>query len=107
MLEKLKRLLSVTDTDRDDLLNDLLETAAVRLGLLIGKEEIPSQLEYIVIDVAIVRFNRISSEGVHHHTVEGEHSIYNENDFSPYVGEIESYLSMVDEVRGKTKVKFL
>ena len=107
MLEKLKRLLSIIDDDRDDLLNDLLETAETRLGLLIGSEEIPRQLAYIVIDVAIVRFNRISSEGIHHHTVEGEHSIYNENDFAPYASEIESYLSMMDEVRGKAKVKFL
>jgi len=94
MLERVKRLLSIVDADRDDLLNDLLEDAKTRLTILIRESGIPDELEYIVINVAVARFNRIGSEGVAHHNVEGELSIYSKNDFEPFMEEIEAYLAL-------------
>lgn len=95
MLAKLKLLLGIASSDiaRDDLLNLLLDTAKGRLLLLIGADIIPASLEYIVVDVALVRFNRIGSEGLASHTVEGETQTFSDDDFSAYADDIQAYLA--------------
>ena len=105
MLEKLKRLLAITDNERDALLGDLLDSAKVRLQLLIGADEVPAKLEHIVVEVAVIRFNRIGSEGMNSHSVEGESLNYGENDFSGFMDEIQAYLDAQNA--GKHKVRFL
>ena len=60
MLEKLKLYLGITDSGRDDLLNLIISGTQSRLKVLLGgTDEVPDALEYIIIDVAAVRYNRI------------------------------------------------
>ena len=107
MLETLKMLLGFTeDASRDELLNKLIALATARLKLLIGGKEPPKELEHIIIDVAVARFNRIGSEGLSSHSVEGESLSFAENDFAPFASEIQAFLDgQKDNSRGK--VKFL
>ena len=73
MLESLKLLLGIEsdDTSMDSLLSLLISMAENRLLLMINTDELPEALEPVVIDVALARFNRIGSEGLTSHTVEG------------------------------------
>lgn len=48
-------------------------------------------MDYIVTEVAIVRFNRIGSEGFQSHTVEGESVGFLNSDFEPYMSDIQAY----------------
>ena len=66
----------------------------------------PDALNYIVTDVSIMRFNRIGSEGLSSHTVEGESLSFSNNDFEPYIDDIQSYLDSQKENK-KGKVRFL
>ena len=50
----------------------ILDSTQSRLKVLLGGVEPESDLEYIVIEVSIARYNRIGSEGLSTHTVEGE-----------------------------------
>lgn len=93
MLEKLKLYLGITDSGRDDLLNLIISGTQSRLKVLLGgTDEVPDALEYIIIDVAAVRYNRIGSEGLSSHTVEGETMSWSENDFEPFMDDINAYL---------------
>lgn len=108
MLDDLKILLGidVSDRDSDEKLLLILESVRNRLKLLLGGMEVPSSMQHIVTDVAVIRFNRIGSEGMSSHSVAGEITSYNENDFSAYMDEIQAYLDSVDgEKRGR--VRFL
>ena len=88
MLENLKMLLGLTDDDsRDDILSLIINLTTARLKLLIGGIEPPEELEHIIIDVAVARFNRIGSEGLSNHSVEGESLSFAENDFAPFMSE--------------------
>lgn len=58
-----------------------------------GVSNIPEQLSYIVTEVCISRFNKIGSEGLTSHTVEGESMRWSDDDFAPYAGEIQDYLN--------------
>jgi hypothetical protein len=97
MLEELKLLLGITDTSLDDKLNLILKLTTERLKVLIGgAKEIPESLQYIIIEVAIIRFNRIGSEGLSSHGVEGESLSFTDDDFAGYKSEIRAYLDEVD-----------
>ena len=78
-----------------------------RLTLLLGGLDIPEELEYIVTEVSVKRFNRIGSEGATSHNVEGESLNWGDvDDFADYMDEINKYLEDLDgATRGR--VRFL
>lgn len=108
MLDDLKILLGidVSDRDSDEKLLLILESVRNRLKLLLGGMEVPASMQHIVTDVAVIRFNRIGSEGMSSHSVAGESTSYNENDFAPYMEEIQAYLDSVDGAK-RGRVRFL
>lgn len=106
MLNDLKLMLGITGTDRDDLLNLIISTARARLKTLLGGIEPPDSLSYIVREVSIIRYNKIGSEGVASHTVEGESLSFVDSDFDGFAEEIQAFLNtQKDNARGK--VRFL
>lgn len=107
MLETLKLLLGLENDDsKDELLNSIIKLVTARLKLLLGGIEPPEEMEHIIIDVAIARFNKIGSEGLSTHIVEGEHLQFINNDLDGFSGEIQAYL---DNQKGSTrgKVRFI
>lgn len=108
MLNDLKLLLDIpeSDTDLDAKLNLIIDMATARLKTLLGGIDPPKSLEHIIVDVAVKRFNRIGSEGMASHTVEGESQSFVDSDFDEFAGEIQTFLdSKSDSKRGK--VRFL
>ena len=109
MLENLKLMLGIAadDADRDKLLELLISQTTARLKLLLGGIEPPEEMEHIILEVSVIRFNRIGSEGMTSHSVEGESLSFNAaDDFSGFTDEIQAYLDkQKDNSRGK--VRFL
>lgn len=105
MLENLKMLLGLENDDsKDDLLSLIINSVTARLKLLLGGVEPPEELEHIIVDVAVARFNRIGSEGLSSHSVEGESLSFTENDFAPFMSEIQAFLDgQKDNSRGKVR----
>lgn len=107
MLEDIKMLLGITGTELDQRLETILWSVEARLKFLLGGgEEIPSSLAYIVIEVSVARFNRIGSEGMASHSVEGESISYVDNDFAAYMDDIQTYLNKQEEAK-RGRVCFL
>lgn len=75
--------------------NPVLETIVSltqeRLKNLLGVDEVPNELDFIVVEVSIARFNRIGSEGTTAHSVGGESMTFSNDDFSPYKADIEAW----------------
>lgn len=106
MLNDLKLMLGITGADRDELLTLIMTTAKARLKTLLGGIEPPESLYYIVREVSIIRYNKIGSEGVVSHTVEGESLSFVDSDFDGFAEEIQAFLNtQKDNARGK--VRFL
>lgn len=105
MLETLKMLLGLeNDESRDELLNKLIDLATARLKLLIGGIEPPEELEHIIIELAVARFNKIGSEGLSSHSVEGESLSFTENEIAPFSAEIQAFLDgQKENTRGKVR----
>ena len=108
MLNELKLLLGITsdDTSKDDLLNLIISNATARLTTLLGGIDSPESLGYIILDVCIRRFNRIGSEGMSIHTVEGESMTFSDSDFDGFESDIQAFLETQKE-SGKGRVRFL
>ena len=108
MLEDIKILLGIPEEDvsLDQKLQVILSAVRSRLRALLGGQEPPEELGYILTDVAIIRYNRIGSEGFSSHTVVGESQAFLEDDFSAYRDDIQNYLDNQKDVQ-KGKVRFL
>ena len=91
MLEDLKSLLGFpeeADEKLDKQLNLILSGTKSRLKSLLGGIEPPEELNYIILEVSVIRYNRIGSEGLSAHTVEGESQSFSTDDFSGYRDDI-------------------
>lgn len=108
MLKDVKLMLGIAidDTDRDSLLKLIISSATARLKTLLGGVEPPESLEYIITDVAIRRFNRIGSEGMESHTVEGESITFSDSDFAGFEDDIQAFLDTQKE-SARGRVRFL
>ena len=109
MLNNLKIMLFgevIADEAKDAQLELIINGATSRLQLLLGGLEPPESMNHIILEVAIARYNRIGSEGLSSHTVEGESMSYNDNDFAAYKDEIQAFIDANKEVK-KGKVRFL
>ena len=105
MLEDLKRMLGLLDLENeelDDKLEWILNTTRSRLKVLLGGTDPGNDLDYIITEVSIVRYNRIGSEGVQSHTVEGESASFLSSDFDAYRDDIRAYKDQksINESRG-------
>ena len=108
MLEDLKVMLGIAsdDNDRDALLLLIISSATARLKMLLGGIAPPKSLEYIIREVSIIRFNKIGSEGMESHTVEGESQHFSDNDFAGFKEDIEAFLN-TQSTSTRGKVRFL
>lgn len=108
MLENLKILLGIAEDDEtlDQKLKLIISSTTNRLKALLGGQEPPEELEYIITDVSVIRFNKIGSEGLSSHTVEGESLSFSEDDFSGYKDDIQTWLNNQKEAK-KGRVRFL
>lgn len=69
---------------------------------------VPDELDYVVDEVTIARFNRIGSEGMSSESVEGRSANYNENYFADFEADIQVYIdSNTESGSARGKVRFL
>lgn len=100
--ENVKILIGEVDDSRDNLIDAIIDLTSQRLiNLLDGVDEVPRQLEYIVTEVSIARFNKIGSEGTSGHSVDGESLSFKDDDFDIYLDDIEKYKDGTNTKKGK------
>ena len=110
IIKRVKRLLFLKsppetgDVDLDELLKDIVDMTSQRLKSLTGLKEISSDLDYIVVEVSIKRFNRLKNEGMKTYSQEGESIAFNDNDFAEFSTEIKR---LANKNLGSTTVKFV
>lgn len=109
ILEEVRELVGVSDSSLDSLLKIIINNSEkalkIRLGLFGNNAIVPSELTYIISEVAIKRYNRIKNEGMTSYSQEGESITFNTNDFDEFSDEINSYLDHNN--KSKRAVKFI
>ncbi|HAR6087717.1 TPA: phage head-tail connector protein [Staphylococcus pseudintermedius] len=92
-LDKVKKRIGIEDHLQDKLLNEIVTNVVDELKLRLPKEQafIPQPLYFIVIEVAVKRYNKVGSEGMVSESVEGRSMSYEEDDFKQYDGFINKF----------------
>lgn len=93
MLDQVKTLLGLSDDSQDALLMSVIELMSARLASLLGTESVPEEMTYIAVEASVRRFNRIGSEGMASHNVEGESISYKDSDFAEFMDDIQTWKS--------------
>ncbi len=109
MFEDLRILLGLPeelDEATEKMLLTILKAAKQRLKFKLDGLEPPEELNYIIVDISIKRFNRIGSEGTTIHQVEGESRSFADDDFAEYEEDIKRYLDKQKDVQ-KGRMRFI
>lgn len=109
MLDEVKTLLGfpLTDYSQDGRLEVIMDIVSRHLQILAGTKEVPPELEFIVDEVTVKRFNRIGSEGFSSHTVEGETISLESSDFDTYLSVIDAWKTSQKDSPGSGRIRFL
>ena len=106
-LEEVKTLLGVDDERIEIIYAKVEQRLLTRLKRTMETiDNIPIELEYIVDEVAIARFNRIGSEGMQSESMDGHSATYVDADFKPYETDITDYINQYSDPK-KGVVRFL
>ena len=108
-MEDLLELLDLQDAgdEQRKKLQTIMDITSDRLKVKLGTDEVPGQLSYIVTEVSIIRFNRIGSEGLSSHTVEGESQSFSGDDFSPYESDIQAWIDENQGTSRRGRIRFI
>lgn len=111
-LENLKVLLAMEgDNSRDTLLNLIIDNTKASLKVKLhrkAKDDVPAELNYILLEVAVRRFNRFKNEGMSHYSQENETITFKDDDFDDFLKDIADWLSdEEDKPTSLGKVSFI
>ncbi len=108
MLKRIKTLLGIEDSLQDDVLNIIIESVTSHLSGLLRKD-VPDELEYIIMEISVRRFQRLGSEGMKSESVEGHNVTFYDlkDEFVPYLDIIESERDEPEEPQKRGKVMFI
>lgn len=98
-LENVKVLLDVDNERVNTIYNMYSNRLISRLQRdLTEVVEIPPQLEYVLTECTIARYNRIGSEGMESESMDGHSAKYIDKDLNDYESEILDYIHSQSEV---------
>lgn len=92
LLNRVKVLLGITNNDNEELLREIIEITKSKILSYINEIEIPIELEFVLVELSIKRFNRIGSEGFTSETVDGKTMSYEESEFEGYKKYLDDYI---------------
>ena len=97
LLNRIKTLLNVEGNE--NLIYEITELTKSKILNYINEAELPLELEFVLIELAIQRYNRIGSEGVASESVDGRTTSY-EDDFESYKQYLDDYMSKNNTSKG-------
>ena len=97
LLNRIKTLLQINDND--ELIYEIVELTKEKILNYINEKELPIELEFVLVEMAISRFNKIGSEGFASESTDGK-SISYEDDFENYKQYLDDYLFKTGQNKG-------
>ena len=94
MIERIKRLVGIRDTEQDEVIEDIVELVSAHILSYIGSTTLPRPLNFIVVELSVRRYQRLGSEGMMSEETEGHRISFYDLD-----KEMDPYLDILDEYR--------
>lgn len=93
-LANLKTMLQLKSNKQDGLLDLIINNTEQALRFKLGlaqKDEFPSELGFVSLEVCVRRYNRISNEGMASYSQEGQSITFNSSDFDDFIDDINAW----------------
>ena len=97
LLNRIKTLLGIPDND--ELIYEITELTKSKNLNYINEVELPLELEFVLVELTIQRYNRIGSEGIASESVDGK-SVSYEDMFENYKPYLDDYISRSGKSKG-------
>lgn len=92
ILSEVKLSLGLSSSDKDELLLSLIDRWEQRVLNHINEKQLPAELEYIVTELTIARYNQLGSEGLNSENSDGVNISYNTNLLSLYTKDLDKWI---------------
>ena len=90
---------------KDDVLEELIISGTDRILIRIDKDELPTRLETIAVEIVTKMYRRMMYEGISSESADTLNVSFIEDIFAEYEEEFEKWLKRSDEDEGKNKLK--
>ena len=90
LLNRIKTLLNVEGNE--ELITEIVNITEAKILIYINANEMPIELEFVLIELAVQRFNRIGSEGISSESIDGK-SVSYDDDFTGYKHYLDDFIS--------------
>ncbi len=108
MGDTLTKVSSMIGGNADEgILKLIIDMVEAQLLMRINDEEVPYELQYIIVNVSVARYNQIGDEGKSSMTIEGESASWLADLFAPYEKDIRLYLGRKDQTVSGGSIRFL
>jgi hypothetical protein len=104
ILNRIRLMINVEG--REELLQEIIRLVAMPVLLYIKQEEIPTELEWIVVELAIKRYNRIGAEGFTEEKSDNIQNRYEESMINEYISFLDRWIENNTEVVEVKGVRF-
>ena len=90
---------------KEGVLEELVTSATDRILLRIGKDELPTKLETIAVEIVTKMYRKMYYEGITSESADTLTVSFVENIFAEYEEEFKRWMKLDDEAEGKNKLK--
>ena len=90
LLNRIKTLLNIEGNE--NLIYEIVNITESKILNYINATEMPIELEFVLIELSVQRFNRIGSEGIASESIDGK-SVSYDDDFVGYKHYLDDYIS--------------
>ena len=90
LLNRIKTLLNIEGNE--NLIYEIVNITESKILNYINASEMPYELEFVLIELSVQRFNRIGSEGIASESIDGK-SVSYDDDFTGYKHYLDDYIS--------------
>ena len=106
-LDYIKILLGLEDDDsQDEVLTVLLTNAVSTINVYLGVTELPQELGFIAEQLAVIKFNKLGSEGIQTEKIDVLSTTYQADELASFKAILDSYKANNNLATTK-RVKFL
>ena len=105
-LDNIKILLGLENDEKDEILTVLLTNAVSTINVYLGVTELPQELNFIAEQLAVIKFNKLGSEGIQTEKIDVLSTTYQADELASFKAVLDIYKANNNLATTK-RIKFL
>lgn len=105
-LDNIKILLGLENDEKDEILTVLLTNAVSTINVYLGVTELPQELNFVAEQLAVIKFNKLGSEGIQTEKIDVLSTTYQSDELASFKAILDTYKANNNLATTK-RIKFL